>query len=260
MPHISVSGVDLHYVDEGEGKPVFFLHGNAGSGRVWRKITPEFKKRYRVIAHDRQGFGDSEKKESGDFSPRGFAGELARLMDALDIERAHVCGLSMGGMIAQCFALDYPERVNGLVLVGTMPDRTGRNVPETLAELERDGWPAVAERLIDHWFRPGSDEADVAEAYEIALQSPQKFRELTVTALGTFDIKAELPNIEAPTLILNGEADVTNVMGHAEIMNEGIPGSRLVRIPDCGHLIPIERPEAFCRHTLGFLAEVDAMP
>ena len=148
MPHINVSGVDLHYVDEGAGKPVFFLHGNAGSGRVWRKVTPEFKKRYRVIAHDRQGFGESEKKETGDFSPRGFAGELARLMDALGVERAHVCGLSMGGMIAQCFALDYPDRVDGLVLVGTMPDRTGRNVPETLAELERDGWPAVADRLV----------------------------------------------------------------------------------------------------------------
>ena len=260
MPHINVSGVDLHYVDEGEGKPVFFLHGNAGSGRVWRKITPEFKKRYRVIAHDRQGFGESEKTETGDFSPRGFAGELARLMDALGVEKAHVCGLSLGGMIAQCFALDYPERVDGLVLVGTMPDRTGRNVPETLAELERDGWPAVAERLIHHWFRPGSDEADIAEAYEIALQSPQKMRELTVTALETFDIEAELSHIKAPTLILNGETDITNVMGHAKIMNEGIPGSRLIRIPDCGHLIPIERPEAFCRHTLGFLAEVDAAP
>ena len=217
-------------------------------------------KRYRVIAHDRQGFGDSEKKESGDFSPRGFAGELARLMDTLGIEKGHVCGLSMGGMIAQCFALDYPDRLDALVLVGTMPDRTGRNVPETLAELERDGWPEVAKRLIDHWFRPGSDEADIAEAYAIALESPQIFRELTVTALGTFDIKAELPGIKAPTLILNGEADVTNVMSHAEIMCDGIPGSRLVRIPDCGHLIPVERPEAFCRHTLGFLAEVDAAP
>ena len=156
----------------------------------------------------------------------------------------------MGGMIAQCFALDYPDRVDGLVLVGTMPDRTGRNVPETLAELKRDGWNEVAKRLTKSWFRPGSNPEDIAEAFEIALQSPQKMRELTVVALGTFDIKRELPSIKASTLILNGESDSTNVMTHADIMCEGIPGARLIKIPDCGHLIPIEIPDVFCKYTI----------
>jgi len=259
MAHVNLSGINLHYIDEGTGKSIFLLHGNAGSSRVWRKVLPSLKSKYRVIAHDRQGFGESEKNEIGNFSPRGYAGELARLMDALDVEKAHICGLSMGGMIAQCFALDYPDRVDGLLLVGTMPDRTGRNVTETLAELDRDGWSAVAERLTRNWFRPGSDEADIAEAYEIALQSPQKMRELTVTALGSFDVKSELPRIAAPTLILNGKSDITNLMGHADIMNDRIPGAQLIKIPDCGHLIPIERPEIFLQHTVAFLSMVDSL-
>ena len=226
MPDIKVSNnITLHYLDEGDGKPLFLMHGNAGSGQVYRKVIPTLKQHYRVIAHDRQGFGHSEKVETGEFSPRAYAGELARLMDALGIDKAHVGGLSFGGMVAQCFALDYPDRVDGLMLIGTMPDRTGRKVPETLAELERDGWEKVAKWLTGSWFRPDADEADIAEAYEIALQSSQKMRELTVIALGSFDIKDELPNITAPTIVFNGETDTTNDMSHADIMSTRIPGA-----------------------------------
>lgn len=257
MPTVSVSGVRLHYEDQGAGPPLFLLHGNAGSARVWRKVIPALATRHRVIAHDRRGFGSSEKSEAGDFSPRGFARELDGLMEALGIERAHVGGVSFGGFVAQCMALDYPGRVASLILVGTSADRTGRPVPQTLAELERDGWPVVADRLVRSWFRPASAPADVREAYEIALQSSQRVRELTVAALGTFDIRAEIGRIAVPTLILTGRQDITCPPAMAEDIRARIPGARLELIDACGHLVPVEQPAAFTGHVLTFLAAVD---
>jgi pimeloyl-ACP methyl ester carboxylesterase len=257
VPSALVNGVRLNYLDQGEGEPVFLLHGNAGSCQVWRKVVPALSARHRVIAHDRRGFGHSDKGEAGDFSPRAFARELAGLMDALGVGRAHVGGVSFGGFVAQCFALAYPERVASLILVGTSADRTGRSVPDTLTELARDGWAAVADRLVRSWFRPGADPADVRETYEIALQSSQRVRELTVRALGDFDIREEIGRIAAPTLILTGRQDITCPPATAEDMARRIPGAELELIDACGHLVPVEQPQAFADRMLRFLAEVD---
>jgi len=257
MPYTNVGDNKLHFLEEGTGEALFLLHGNAGSGRVWNRVISELASSYRVIAHDRQGFGESDKSEIGSFSPHDYATELRNLMDALNIDKAHVCGLSLGGMIAQCFALMYPERVNGLVLVGTTADRTGRSVPDTLAELERDGWPAVSKRLVQSWFRPESDPDDIAEAYEIALQSSQRMRELTLTALGSFDIKSDIHRIIAPTLVIVGEQDQTCPLSMAEIIRKSVAGSRLVTIPACAHLVPVEQPQAFLETLSSFLREIE---
>ena len=178
-------------------------------------------------------------------------------MDVLNIDKAHVCGISFGGMVAQCFALKYPERVKGLVLVGTTADRTGRSVPDTLAELDRDGWPAVSEQLVKSWFRPECNPDDIAEACEIALQSSQKMRELTLIALGHFDIKSEILRIFAPTLVIVGEQDQTCPLSMSEIIHRSIAGSRLVIIPECAHLVPVEQPRAFTETLVAFLSEME---
>ena len=258
MAFVEVSEGRIHYLDEGNGPPLFLLHENPGSGQVWRKVTPEIRLNHRVIAHDRRGFGRSPETHGGEFGPRAYAGELARLMDALDIERANVCGLSFGGMVAQYFALDFPDRVGAVILTGTTADRTGRNVADKLAEMQMDDWAVVSERLVRSWFRDESDPADIAEACEIALQSSQRMRELTVTALGVFDIKSDLGLISAPTLIIVGEQDVTFPLHHSEIMRDEIPDARLVQIPNCGHLVPVEQPGAFCQHVIAFLDDVAA--
>ena len=255
VPFVTVGGVSLHYVESGRGEPLLLLHGNAGSGRVWHKVFPALARSFRVIAHDRQGFGESEPGEPADAGPHAYARELAEFMDTLGIERAHVAGLSFGGMVAQCFALTFPQRIERLVLVGTTADRTGRDVRATLAELERDGWAAVAKRLTRSWFRPGADPADADEALTIALQSSRRMREVTVRALGSFDILSEIPGIRAPTLVVVGENDVTCPPACSRQLHASIARSRLCTVPDCAHLVPIEQPHAFSRHVLAFLLE-----
>lgn len=258
MPYAVLQGKRIHYQEAGGRSPLVLMHGNAGSARVWRKVIPGLAQRHRVIAFDRQGFGESDKDEDGDFSPRGYVDEWLGLLDALSIERAHLAGLSFGGMVAQCAAIEHPDRVAGLVLVGTTADRTGRDVTRTLAELARDGWPAVAERLVQSWFRPESDPSDLREAYEIAMQSSRRMRELTVEALGRFDIRAELPKIKTPTLVLVGAQDVTCPLEMAREVHAGILDARLVVIADCAHLVPVEQPDALITHMLEFLHSIDA--
>lgn len=250
---ILLKGIRIHYLEAGSGTPLLLLHGNAGSGQVWRKVIPTISKHYRIIAHDRQGFGQSEANEFGDFSPFGYADELAELMQTLDISRGHICGLSFGGMVAQVFALRYPHLVNKLILVGTMADRTGRDVKSTLAALNSKGWSEVARNLSQSWFYPGSDPNDVNEAYTICIQSSQRMRELTVTALGTFDIKDQIYKIAAPTLILVG-ADYKNTpIEFSEFLRDNIPDSNLIIVPNCGHLVPVDQPDEFCNRVLEFL-------
>ena len=250
---ILLKGIRIHYLEAGRGTPLFLLHGNAGSGQVWRKVMPTISEHYRTIAHDRQGFGQSESTEFGDFSPFGYAEELAELMQILGIPKGHICGLSFGGMVAQVFALRYPHLVKKLILVGTMADRTGRDVETTLETLNSEGWSEVAKTLSQSWFYPGSDPNDVKEAYSICLQSSERMRELTVKALGAFDIKNKIHKITAQTLILAG-ADYKNTpIKFSEFLRDNIPDSKLTVIPNCGHLVPVDQPEEFCNHVLRFL-------
>ena len=105
----------------------------------------------------------------------------------------------------------------------------------------------------EHHFAP----ADIAEAYEIALQSSQLMRELTVTALGNFDIRNQIHQIAAPTLIIVGEQDQTCPVDMSETIHTSIGGSRRQLIPDCAHLVPVEQPQTFCEKGLTFLSGVD---
>jgi len=254
MSTINISGIQISYIEKGFGDTLILLHGNPGSGKVWRKVIPNLSANYRVIAHDRQGFGHSDDSEDGNFSPYGYCVELLNLMSALGIDRAHICGLSFGGMVAQCFAANYPQYVKSLILVGTTADRTARNVQQTIQELHRDGWAKVAKRLTQSWFRAESNPDDIQEAYNIALQSSSRMRELTVRALEKFDVRNEISSINCPTLILVGNEDQTCPPGQSEEIRDLIKESSLIRISDCGHMIPVEQPEIFCAHISSFLS------
>jgi 3-oxoadipate enol-lactonase len=119
MEHRVVKGVRLAFQREGQGPPLLLLHGLGGSHDDWRKQVPVFARRYSVIAPDLRGFGDSERQEP--FTVQQHARDVAGLLDALGIARAHVVGLSMGGAVAMELALSEPGRVAGLVLANTAP-------------------------------------------------------------------------------------------------------------------------------------------
>lgn len=116
MPKISVQGIDVNYQEEGTGFPLILLHGLNGDCTGWAAVTPEFSKHYRVIAPDGRGHGSSGKPDMP-YSIKQFSQDLFEFMQKLEIQEAHLLGLSMGGAIAQQFALDHPERIRSLILV-----------------------------------------------------------------------------------------------------------------------------------------------
>ncbi len=124
MPKANINGINISYKIEGEGEPLVMIMGIASTKRAWLFQTPVFKKYFRVITFDNRGCGESDKSSEA-YSIRDMADDTAGLMDSLGIDKAHILGASMGGMVAQELAINHPEKVKKLILCCTMAKRTG---------------------------------------------------------------------------------------------------------------------------------------
>jgi len=140
VPKVKVNDIEINYDVEGEGEPLVLIHGLSGSTRHWFFQIPEFSKHFRVIAYDVRGHGQTDKPKQ-EYSIKLFADDLRGLMDKLGVDKAHIIGLSMGGYIAQQFALDYPDKVKSLVLADTASE-----IGE-VGQLGFKNWILYAEKL-----------------------------------------------------------------------------------------------------------------
>jgi pimeloyl-ACP methyl ester carboxylesterase len=191
-----------------------------------------------------------------------FARDLAGLLQSCEISQAHVVGISMGGVVAQRFALDYPHVVRSLILISTSSE-VGEQArvawEKTAAVIEQRGFsssPDFARRIFAPHFvqtRPQEVKAMVART---AANDPRAYA-AAARAIGSYDWTAELHRIRMPTLILQGLDDKLTPPGGSVRLNRGLPRSRLLMIPDCGHAVPLEKPELFTHAVLAFLAGVD---
>jgi pimeloyl-ACP methyl ester carboxylesterase len=240
---VNANGVDLWVEQEGAGDDVLFISGLADEGACWVDQVAGLNDRYRVTTFDNRGVGRSATPD-GEFAIAAFSADTAALMDALEIERAHVVGSSMGGAIAQELALAHPERVRSLVLNGTWC-RGDRFLHEVFrnwmwsaekADSIRDFLVTVNlwcfspriwnEGVMDEWVA-------AAEASPYA-QSVDAFSRSTL-ALIAHDTADRVAGISAPTLITVGDLDLVLPPRFSQELAERIPNARLVVIPDVGH-------------------------
>ncbi|HEY3143913.1 MAG TPA: alpha/beta fold hydrolase [Acidimicrobiales bacterium] len=245
-----VNGTRLNVIEEGAGQPVLFLHGLGGSWREWQPQIDGLSDDYRCIAVEHRGHGRSERTH-GRYSIDLFADDAAALCSVLEVSRAHVVGLSMGGMIAQSLALRYPQLVASLVLIDTAarPEEPYREGLEAIAQFVRDQGYADTQQ-------PGGTAAGVAWSPTTVLQRPEvvkdNLRESLSTdpdvyaracvAVANFDVADRLGEITAPTLVLWGNHDVLVPRSYSEVLRTGIARSELVIVPDAGHLCTLEQP------------------
>ena len=251
----------LAYSETGNGAPIIFLHGIGGNSRNWVEQLPAIGTRFRAIAWDARGYGDSEDyPEALRFTD--FADDIGRLLDHLAVPAAHLVGLSMGGRIALDFFEQAPQRVLSLGLIDTFAGYDESFTPaarEKFIELRRkpllegkeprDIAPAVAKTLVSSRASPAHIAALVDSMGRLHKESYIK----TIEAMTRYERVADLSRIRVPTLIVVGDQDRLTPPSVAREMAAAIPGSSLVILRNAGHLANIEQPELFNRVLLDFL-------
>jgi len=273
MPRIGVNGIHLFYEEVGTGRPLVFVHEFAGDYRSWRPQVRFFCRRYRTIAFNARGYPPSDVPDD----PKAYSQDLAvedirGLLDALGIDRAHVCGLSMGGYATLHFGLRYPERALSLVVAGagygSVPaerEKFQRDVELTARRFEEEGMARAAELYARGPTRVqfmDKDPLGWQEFYDQLAAGSARGHALTLrgvqlTRPSIFDLGPELERLTVPTLILTGDED-DPCLEPALFMKRTIPTAALMVFPKSGHAINLEEPELFNRVVLDFLTLVDA--
>ncbi|MCZ6891835.1 MAG: alpha/beta fold hydrolase [Chloroflexi bacterium] len=269
MPKALINEVTIHYESYGSGFPLILAYGLGGNTGQWQPQISALSEGRRLILWDPRGHGQSESPSRRDqYSLDISAEDLLGLMDHLNLPKAYVGGLSMGGAIATRFTVAHPERVAALLIIDSatasgipLPTAVRASLEKNVELADTQGMEAVADHAIAASpniagrVRQGP-EAVRAIRKVIVGNSPVGYSNTIQAILASDSITDRLPQIKAPTLVLVGDEDTALPAAH--VTHERIASSELVIIPDAGHLSNLEQPSAFNRAMLMFLAEVDA--
>jgi len=264
MPLASLNGIHISYQVEGDGEPLVMIMGFTASRIGWMPQRRFFRKYFRIITFDNRGAGKSDKPP-GSYSTRMMADDTVKLMDVLGIEKAHIMGLSMGGMIAQELAINHPQRVMKLVLAATYArqDETSGDTLEQ-AEFLRLAPENKASALIGLAFnRP---------FYRFTFGLLARVQTKFVGASGRVGIAGQseaclkhdtlerLSSITAPTLVIVGTGDRIIKPVSSEVIAVKIPNAKLVKVEGASHYFSFEMKTVFNREVLNFLKSAAPRP
>jgi 3-oxoadipate enol-lactonase len=262
----TVNGIRMAYRERGRGHEtaLLLIHGFPLDGRLWDAQLSGLSSLVRVIAPDLRGSGRSEAPP-GPYGMEQYADDLEGLLDALDIRRAVVAGLSMGGYIAFALLRSHPDRIQALVLADTRaePDspQARSNRDAAALRVREIGPAAYAEEMLPRMLAPSSAANPRIRERALRMMAAQPVDGI-VSALGGLrdraDSSALLADIRVPTLVIVGGDDSLTPPADARTMAAGIPGARLVEVPRAGHLSPLENPRAVNAALREFLRKVVA--
>jgi 3-oxoadipate enol-lactonase len=262
MPDFEISpGLKIHYLDPNpDNNPaVLLLHGLGATGDSWQLQIPVLAENaLRAIAPDARGFGQSTYP-GGKISAGKMAGDMVALLNRMNIERAYIVGISMGGALALQLALDYPGRVAKLVLVNTFahlkPDNASqffyfwlRQILMHTVGLAKQG-EAVTKRVFPH----PDQELFRRELYNQIMQADPRAYRAAMSGLARFNVVNRLGEIEIPTLVITGENDTTVAPQRQRFLAESIPNARQVVIPNAGHAVSVDQAQTFNQALIEFL-------
>lgn len=272
MPKARVDGVNLYYQEYGQGTPLVFVHEFAGESRSWDPQVRFFARRYRTITYNARGYPPSDVLEDPAlYSQDRAVADLKGVLDHLGIQKAHVCGLSMGGYATLVFGLSHPDRALSLTVAGCGYGSGGhrgdfhKEVAQVVRRFREEGMDAVADSYTKGPTRVqfmDKDPKGWQEFYELfaaqsAIGHALTMQGVQLTRPSVYDLEARLERLTVPTLIVTGDEDEP-CLEPGLFMKRKIATSGLVVIPKSGHTINLEEPEAFNRAVLDFLTAVDA--
>jgi pimeloyl-ACP methyl ester carboxylesterase len=251
MGAVEIDGLSVVYEWAGAGPPLVLLHGAISDARAWRRQLEALRDEFTIVAWDAPGAGRSAPVQQP-FGMAEWADVLAGLLRALELGPAHVLGLSWGGSVALELYARHPEAVASLILADSYAGWKGSLPPDECAArlamaLETSAMPPdeLAARWLPSLLSDGASPELADDVVAIIADFPPGGLRLMARAMADADLRAVLPTIRVPTLLLWGEHDVRSPLSVAEAMHAAIPGSRLVVIPDAGHESNLEQPERF---------------
>ncbi len=273
MPKATINGIQMYYEVTGSGFPLVFVHEFAGDCRSWDPQVQFFARRYTVVTYNARGYPPSDVPEDpAAYSQQVAVDDLYHLMRHLQIERAHLCGLSMGGFAVLHFGFQHPEMARSLVVAGcgygavkTERERFQKDTELTAQRMEREGMQAMAEVY-------GRGPTRV----QFEIKDPLGYRRFLEQLAGhsgvgsartlmgvqrrrpsLFDLQDRMQKLDVPTLIVTGDED-DPCLEPGLLMKRKIPRAGLLVLPKSGHTMNLEEPEVFNRAVLDFITAVEA--
>lgn len=258
---LDVDGGRLYYEVAGQGQPVVLIHGFSLDTRMWDDQFQELSRSFRVIRYDVRGFGKSDRPQES----HAAGNDLRVLLEHLEVQRAHLVGMSMGGSIATNFTLEYPDMVSALVTVGATLDGYTYS-PDFLQRIEAlyaaadSGGVEAAKRLWlrQPWVTPVHDSARLAPKIRTMVDTYSGIH-LTNPEIGWGSTDppaiARLEEINVPVLVIAGVYDTPDILAIADTVAERIPNAKKVVVQGAGHLLNIERPKEFNELLIEFLTK-----
>jgi aminoacrylate hydrolase len=261
MPRIVIGDGALYYERQGVGFPVLFISGLSGFASFWQDQVAAFSRKFDVVTHDHRGIGQSDVTRSG-FTVDRMAADVIGLMDALEIERAHIVGHSTGGAIAQTLAIEHPKRLASVVLSAswTKPDAYFRRMfglrKDILLRLGPSAYVQANTLFLypSWWVARNNERLRQLEAQNLAVFPPTEVAASRIDAILAFDRTERLGQIKTPTLVVGAEDDIVTPAYFSEELARLIPGAEIKIFPRGGHAFTQVRAREFNQAVLPFLA------
>ena len=257
MNALPLDGLRLHRT--GSGPALVLLHCLGVDHRLWDFALARLSPRFTVLTYDFPGHGEVPVPRGG-YTIEDLSAQLAALLEREGIAQAHVCGMSLGGLVAQHVAATHPERVNRLILVDTTPryvDDMRAMWVKRAAEARGAGTASLTEGILRIWFTDAFREQNPPAVQYVRAcfqRTPGEGYALACEALGAADLRALVPTIRAPTLAICGDQDIPSFVESAKHFGATIPSCRVEWLSPAKHASPLEHPEAFLRAVEAFLA------
>lgn len=259
MPMIDADGCLLNVAVEGrDGGPTIMLSNSLGATmQMWEPQMAALTRLFRVVRYDRRGHGKSGVPP-GPYSMERFGRDVLAILDDLNIDKVHWCGLSMGGMIGQWLGANAPDRVDRLILANTAcyyPDPT--NWLNRIKAVRDGGLKAIADTVIAAWLTADFREREPQTAERLKamlIASPVAGYIACCEALSTLDQRDLLPRIKARTLVIAGRHDTSTPVEAGEFIRSRIPGASMTLL-DAAHISNVEQPHNFTEAVVGFLTQ-----
>ncbi len=259
MPRIHVNDIELYYEEYGQGQPVLLIHGLGSSSLDWERQTPVFSDKYKVVALDLRGHGQTDKPP-GPYSMSIFANDVAELIKSLGLGPVHVVGISLGGMVTFQLAVDSPNLVKSMVIVNTNPEFLVQTIKDHWQVFMRTmlvrlfGMRKMGEVLSKRLFSKPEQEYLRNEFIERWSKNDPKAYIASMRTIINWSVADQLKNIDIPTCVIAADEDYTSVDSKKSYVDR-MPQAELVVIEDSRHATPVEHPEEFNQELILFLSK-----